>query len=289
VKRRPWDPEAHAAEIFAALLGGVVDPLDPGGGAEQLHDFDLSLPDGATIAVEVTRHNTPSSLAVLAELDQRDWHFQGIRHVWVVDMIPSYNVAAVHDEIVDLLVELEAAEIHTLHLRPELFDETLTDDELDDKDQPDRALLDKRGVREAAKRLRDLGARLVYELADASQGRGEVIMGEAPQAGSTGPSIVVELIERHAGRPDNAAKLAAASDRSERHLFVWVETSQQAAVAAFGFSAILPDGAGMPDQAPALPGCVDAVWAVTAYDNAHIWQYHRQHGWPDFGTWRRPD
>ena len=99
-------------------------------------------------------------------------------------------------------------------------------------------------------------------------------MGEAGQAGSTGPSVVVEMIERHASRLDNVRKLAAASDRTERHLFVWVETSQHAAVAAFNFSKVLPDGAGLPDRPPKLPDCVDAAWAVTGFDSAHIWQYH---------------
>src|SRR5262249_44582965 len=62
---------------------------------------------------------------------------------------------------------------------------------------------------------------------------------------------------------------ATAAD--ERHLFVWVENSHDQAVAAFAFPF-------MPERAPILPEYVDAVWAVTAFDRAHIWQYHRAHG-----------
>ena len=133
-----------------------------------------------------------------------------------------------------------------------------------------------------------VGSRVqVYRLADAGPEGGEVVMGEASQAGATGPSVVVDLVERHTTRADNIAKLSAASDRSERHLFIWVENSQHAAVATFAFSNLLPDGAHLPDRAPVLPHCVDVVWTVTGYDNAHIWQYHRLHGWRDLGTCRR--
>jgi hypothetical protein len=98
---------------------------------------------------------------------------------------------------------------------------------------------------------------------------------------------VVDLVERHAARPDNIAKLNAARDRAERHLFVWVESSQHAAVATFGFSNLLPEGAHLPDRRPELPDCVDVVWAVTGYENAYIWQYDRKRGWRDLGTWHR--
>ncbi len=118
---------------------------------------------------------------------------------------------------------------------------------------------------------------------------GVVNMGEHVPIVSTRPSTVVELVERHAALPDNVKKLCAAAGRTERHLFVWVETSAHFAVAAFSISNVLPDGAGLPDRAPTLPDCVDAVWAVTAYDTAHIWQYHRAHGWRDLGRWSRPE
>ncbi|MDP9333258.1 MAG: hypothetical protein M3Q30_08130 [Actinomycetota bacterium] len=289
MRRRPWDEEANAAEIVCAQLGGVAHQIDTGGGPEQLHDFDVELPDGTMVAVEVTRHNVPLSLGVLAELDKRDWHFPELRNVWVVDMIPVYSVGLVHRQIAGLLLELETARIDRLLVRGVLFDATLHDDEIDDDEREDRELLDRTGTRATAERLRDLGARLVYCLTEAGSHGGEVIMSEAGQGGSTGPSVIIEMIERHASRPDNVKKLVGASDRSERHLFVWVETSQQAAVAAFDFSKVLPDGVGMPDRAPELPDCMDAAWAVTGFDNAHIWQYHRAYGWRDLESWRRPE
>jgi hypothetical protein len=287
MRKRPWDSEAHAAEIVSAHLGGTTRRIDPGGGATQLHDFDVELKDGATIAVEVTRHNVPSSLAVLTELDKRDWHFAQLRHDWVVDMIPTYIVAKVHGEIARLVAAFEGAGIEALILGGRLFRPRVRSDELDDDERDAVALLDRTGTREAAEELWNLGARLIYRLGPAEPSGGEIIMGEASRAGSTGASLIVELVEHHVAKTDNRNKLAAAADRLERHLFVWVETSQYAAVAAFGFSNLLPDGAGLPGDPPQLPAEVDAVWVVTAYDSAHIWQYHRAKGWRDLGTWQR--
>lgn len=286
--RRSWEEEDDAAALVCAQLGGVEHKVDTGGGAKQLHDFDVELSDGTTIAVEVTRHNIENVLAVPSELDKRDWRFPELRNDWIVEMIPIYQVGEAHREIAGLLRELEAAGVEELMLGRVLFDSSLHDDEIDDDERQDRELLDRTGTRTTAKRLSDLGARLVYRWREAGPNGGEVTMGEASQAGSTDPSVVVELIERHASCPDNVKKLAAASDRTERHLFVWVETSQHAAVAAFNFSKVFPDEEGLPDRPPKLPDCVDAAWAVTAYDNAHIWQYHRSLGWRDLGSWQRP-
>jgi hypothetical protein len=279
----PWDEEAHAAEIVANFLDGAAEVRDPGGGAEQLHDFDVKLSDGTTTAVEVTRHTVSKYLRLLAAIDSRNWHFQELQRNWVVDMIRSYDVREVHGKIAAQLVALEAAGIETLLLRGALFDRGLTDDELYDDERSERAQLSASGTWEPAQRLYELGARNVYLIGDADEpGGGLVIMGDSPQAGSTGASVVVELCEYHASLPDNAKKLAQAVDANERHLFIWVEHSHDQAVAAFAFPS-------MPDRVPNLPDHVDAVWAVTAFDRAHIWQYHRAHGWRDLGKWSRPD
>lgn len=187
--------------------------VDPGDGAEQRHDFDLELAAGDVIAVEVTRHNLPANLAVLAELDKRDWHFPSLDGVWIVDMIPDYGVGALHSEISDLLYQLESVGIDQIVLRSDLFDESLTDDELDAEDSQCRGMLRHTATRATASRLHELGARLAYRIDDAERDGGQVFMCEASEAGTTGPSLVVELVENHAGRDDNIAKLEAARDR----------------------------------------------------------------------------
>ena len=156
-----------------------------------------------------------------------------------------------------LLTELEAQGVEQLRLRG--------DDPLE-------------GV---AAELFALGARLVYRLGDAEPGGGLAIMGETSQGGATAPEVIVDVAELHANLPDNRAKLEGAVTASERHLFIWVETSRQEAVAAMSFGVL-------PERAPELPEFVDAVWVVTAYNRAHIWRYRRDE-WLSLGTWTRPD
>ena len=52
-----WDAENDASKVVVRFLGGKPKRVDPGGGASSLHDFDVTLSDGRTFAVEVTRHS----------------------------------------------------------------------------------------------------------------------------------------------------------------------------------------------------------------------------------------
>ncbi|HZP14949.1 MAG TPA: hypothetical protein VFA96_03930 [Nocardioides sp.] len=278
---RPWDEEADAAALLAAYLDGVVHRRDPGGGAEQRHDFDLQLRDGRTIAIEVTRHTVAEYLRTLAAVDARDWYFPSLSNNWVVDMSGPYNVRALHNQIAQPLTALEAAGFEQLLLRQALFDATLADDELDDDERSARAKLAAAGAWGAAESLYNMGVRSVCRIGAADESGGLIIPSDAPRAGATGASVVVDLVEYHAALADNAAKLARAAQADERHLFVWVESSQDQAVAAFGFPLL-------PERPPLLPDDIDAVWVVTAFDQAHIWQYHRDDGWRDLGVWSRP-
>lgn len=263
-------------------LGGAVRRVDPGGGSVQLHDLDVVLSDGRTIAVEVTRHNSPPALAVLGAIDKRRWESPELSNVWVVNTIATVNVAALHRDVARLLQRLEAAGIATLLVRRESFDATMREEELDDEEREERDVLESTGTRDVAEGLARLGVRLAYSLLPAPTG-GEIIVGEASQAGSTAAAVVTDAVEYHAARSDNIAKLEAARDRAERHLFVWIESSQHAAVAAFGIPA--SDGE-VTARAPKIPECVDTIWAVTAFDVAHVWRYHRASGWRDLGTVR---
>lgn len=279
----PWRDEEDAARIVCTYMKGVAQRVDPGGGAVQSHDFDIALSDGRTVAVEVTRHNVQEALRTLAETSKRSWRFQELRNIWVVKTSLTFAVAPLHKEVADLLAELETAGIDSLHVREALFDETLHDDELDDDERQDRELLERTSTWRVAERLRSLGVRHVYQLSEADAGKGEVLVSDAPQVGSTGSSVVVNLLEYHVHQQDNLRKLQAAYHRSERHLFVWVESSQHAAVAAIETTTGRPYGAGLPDRSPSLPDVIDAVWAATAYQLARVWRYHRTEGWRDLG------
>jgi hypothetical protein len=207
--------------------------------------------------VEVTRHNVETSLKRIDAVSKRDRPFPILRFNWVVDMVPEYNVGYVRGRISAPLEVFEAGGIEQTLLRD--------DDVLE-------------GAHAA---LYALGARLVYRLGPAESGGGVVVLGEASSGGATAPEVIVDVVVHHANLVDNAAKLQRASEATERHLFVWVESSQHQAVAAMAFGFL-------PERAPLLPEFVDAVWAVTAFDRARVWRYRRDE-WLHLGTFARPD
>jgi len=231
----------------------------------------------------VTRHNVAEALAADAEILKRSWRFRGLAGDWHVGSTAAPNVRRMHAGIAAPLMQFEAEGIENMLLRDSLFDTTLQDDELYDDERAERSLLERPGVREAATKLWGLGARNVCRLTE--DGEGRVSVGASGGGGSTSSSLVVRLIEHHAALPDNVAKLRAARSRADEcHLFVWVESSQHAATAAIGMSAVLPGTAGLPIDAPELPDCVDAAWVAAAYETARVWRFHRAEGWCDLGS-----
>lgn len=280
----PWDEEQGAIEIVLNYMGGRVTRVDPGGGAVQLHDFDLHLTDGPTIAFEVTRHNTPDSLRTAAEVSKRKWETPQLRETWAVDAIPSFNVKAMHSEVGPLLAEFERVGVQSVLLRADMFGDRRyvrpgSAEHLEKLEAAD--------VVSVGLRMYELGARLVCSLGAAGDEAASVIIGETSSAGSTGPSIVAEVAAHHANLPDNAAKLAAAMDRAERHMFVWIEASRPEATAALAF-ADAPGTSVLPEEAPDLPQTIDAVWVASAFRSARVWRYHRLEGWADLGVYREP-
>lgn len=283
---RRWDEEADARMIVAAELGGTAQAFDCGGGSQQRHDFDVDLSDGRRVAVEVTRHNVPRDLEALSAVGKRKWRFPQLTGDWTVGTAASPDVRALHAAVGELLSKFEDGGLHSILLRDSLFDATLQVDELYDDERQDRRRMEVAGVRDSAERLWHLGARNVCRLTDSQDpAGGEVSIYRTGQGGATSAATVVNLIEDHASRKDNRAKLfAASSTRDESHLFIWVESSQHAAVAAIRLSAVLPGVCAMPERAPLLPAFVDAAWVATAYTVSRVWRYHRAEGWRDLGT-----
>ena len=187
---------------MVAMLGGVSAVRDPGGGPVRIHDFDLHLDDGRVIAVEVTRCNVEAELQQQAEIDRRDPSFPGLRFNWHLGMASSFDVARIRAEAPRLLAVLEERGIQSVGLRGASSESECP----------------------AAVSLRSLGVRLLYRLDEASSAGGTVDIGAGPVVGATAPHVAIGVAEEAAARRGKAAKLAAAA-ASERHLFVWVESS----------------------------------------------------------------
>jgi hypothetical protein len=266
------------AALVARLLGPRPVSVDPGGGPVQLLDFDLLLDDPGSIAFEVTRHTLGAGVQTQREVTKRNWVFPALRRSWAVDTISSFHVRALHDELDQLLTQLEERHIESVLLRRSMFDEDR--DRIQPSLRPHRDTLEAGGAVAAGRRLYELGVRCVYVLGGTPGGK--VIIGHAPEGGSTGPSVIVDVAAAHANLADNATKLTAAGDRGERHLFVWAEHSRSETVAAIGMAT---DGEiGRPTTPPDLPDHVDAVWIATASDPSMVWRFHCRHGWEFLGT-----
>src|SRR4051812_28509695 len=106
--RADWDDEHAARSILEHYLGGAAASTDPGGGPEQMHDAIVVLPNGDTIAVEITRETNDAREATISALDARDWHFDGLTLDWHLAAVPSFSVSNLHRKIRSLLLDLEA-------------------------------------------------------------------------------------------------------------------------------------------------------------------------------------
>jgi hypothetical protein len=94
---------------------------------------------------------------------------------------------------------------------------------------------------------------------------------------SRGPDDIVKAINGYFADPGSAdvvAKLAAAREVTERHVFLWVRPFRWRAWRALGWE-------GLPTTPPSLPEPVTAVWVAVKPDWA--WLYHRATGWRAVG------
>lgn len=254
-----WDEEAHAAQVLVAICGGATTRRDPGGGAVATHDFDLQREDGTLLAVEVTRFNLEGELQQQAEISRSDPRFRGLRFNWHLGVTGTADIKRLRREAPNLIVELEARGIQSVQLDSSSAfggDAVLT-------------------------QLQSMGVRLLYTFDGTDDRGGNLDIGSAPRVASSTPEVAADVAELIALRRGKAEKLAA-STADERHLFVWVETSQLAAIAAMGTGVL-------PTRAPALPEAIDVVWLATGYEHPRVWQYDRRIGWSNMGTpTRRP-
>jgi hypothetical protein len=277
--RSTWDAEDDARTMIASLVIGRATPTDPGGGSEQVHDFDVERFDGNRLAVEVTRCTDSSALQTLAEIDKRDWRSMNLKHSWNAGLARSIGVKSVVGWLVDAVVRVEQSGIETLRLRPCFFDGTAIS-QMQPADRPHATRLMTTGLQEEAGTWYHLGARwfLRAELAEPTVG-GEVRL-EPQQPGTwTGPSALVDVAEEYASKADTIAKLAKATAYAERHLFVWIDSTATEPFSAFGIKDLVR---GLAE--PHVPRAIDAVWLASTLNQVVRW--HRQEGWRDFGLWR---
>src|SRR5205823_3734730 len=105
---------------------------DPGGGGEQLHDFDLELDDGTIIAFEVTRYTDSERERTMSHVERLDWRFPQLSHDWHLGMTQVFDAPRLHSQIGSLLKEVEATGVESTligygHRPPEGLPEPLAE------------------------------------------------------------------------------------------------------------------------------------------------------------------
>ena len=257
--------ERRAAELLKELLGGDYKPRDVGG-AQGMHDFDLRLNDGRTIAVEVTTDTSRVDKAFQNQTEQ-SFVVQGLTRVWsVYCAVPGSDaddqpasaerVAELKSELPDILQELERAGSTQLDVPPSPHHDNHA----------------------AHAKLRELGVQMCYSF-DASPSSLPRVMvhGPAVISGATGPGLIVGAVNQNL--PNKVGKLinAKTAGANEVHLFLWLIYAQyHKRGRAEAMSSLRHTGLGVLER-PNLQG-IDAVWVAVDIGPEH--DPYCQHFWP---------
>lgn len=230
-----------------------------------MHDFDATLSDGRTVALEVWSATVGEVAGMWAAMDVLDWESDELAQSWSVALAAARRgqagprVRQFHREAPRLFVALE----------PEVG---LGGGDIIGRPPP--ALSP--NALAAIDRLKALGVRHASVMGTLPSARRRLNVGTSGLVGATdGSSINVAVAE---ACRDNSAKLARAQ-ADERHLFMWVDWTEPASEAAM--SAFTP-----PKEVPPLPSTIDVVWVglwmrgVRRQSNIHeLWRLRRELSW----------
>ena len=234
--------ELEAAWTLAALRSGRPIRRDMPGAAPGTHDFDVQLPHGRIIALEVTSSTVPEVVAMWEAIGQLDWAVPSITRSWSVSLQAGERgkagarVRRFHKEAPSLLKVLES---------------DLPTPPGDLLGNPPEQLLSSRAL-ETIQALRALGARNGGPVDTMTGNPPLLLVGTVGQArwldGSSVNRSVAEALSA------NAEKLAA-TKADERHLWLWIDsTDSEGAASMHGYS--------VPAQTPDLDDRADEVWVA---------------------------
>ena len=216
--REPAPEELAAADIVAGALGGRWKSRDGAGDPPGMHDFDVILPDGRCVALEVTSAIDGAAVALSdaafgREGREQRWPAPGLANDWIVT-IPR-RPGRVVEMMSAMLPILEAFEEHG---------HTDVDPHITYAYVSPRSELPAPVV-EAARRMVELGVTRARALAARVERDAEMFI--TISGGTAGdPAAVNRLV---AERAEQKRKKLAKASADERHLFVWLDRTQPGA------------------------------------------------------------
>jgi hypothetical protein len=252
--------ELHAAAVVAEQLGGTEEMRDGVDAPDGMHDFDINLPDGRSVALEVTAIADPDVVGFHNLMGDTTWIAPGLRTDWWVGLPepapgrPAMRVKRQKPTIVSVLRTLEAHEISALEgwtLEPSA--------PLPCGTPP--------AVLEAITTLSQIGVLFVRSTGRRPDDAARLLFTSHGSATSNPGQLNDLVTERVQAKHE---KLAAA-EASERHLFIWLTDSYPDAEMAFSMLA--------PPMPPAIPAVLDVIWLATWAWPIRLWRLRPPGGW----------
>lgn len=215
---RPDQLEVIAAMTVESLSNGLfLRRLDPGGGGEQLADFqfvDKGDVDRGRLEVTTTTRRERSGFG--REVAKLDWQFPSLSWSWIVKAQDSARVKVIHREIEALLSQLE---------RDGRTDEWI----------PDRLGLDATDLDALPTIFADLGIISVCAYHHHAVGESSwVTVSPHVRGGAFSLSAVVWEAQAEVDKLDNQHKLQSLDGADRSELFIWLDVGDgQAALVSF--------------------------------------------------------
>lgn len=267
--------EAVGMRVLEELLEGSSERQDLPGDASGRHDFDVTLPDGTVVAVEVTACIDEEAAGFEAALKQHAVHFDvdGVERSWEIRLAEATRVNGLIERITSRLVELERWGIDGL-ARPGPFDTS-----------PMVRYGPAAGAsghdRVAVEQVLDMGVDTAWAF-DRADGRQcvEFIRRSGGGSGNTEYLVTAE-VERAAAIKDSVLSRPSSQARDSRHLFVWIDPDFCGAV-EFGLWSGHPAAAPRPSLPPSIDEVWVAMWSLTPGEGIGyvvVWHGTSENGW----------
>ena len=244
-----WDNEAVAARVLAELLGGteVKRDIQSGPASSGMHDYDISVPNGRLIALEITQEADVASRRQADYVQKHPLEIAGLGHNWSVEVNHRSDLSPVYECLSEILMRLEELDIPYLNS------------------------FDSEHKVPFLRKLRGLGIVSAHRNDVSFGAAGEVHI--VPNLGSGWCSHSDEMTRIANSALCRKAEKLRKADVDERHLWIWVDFTR----GIFDIPAMrrvreLPSA--VPDVSSGSPGAgVDVVWiAVAAGGYRAIWK-----------------
>ena len=256
--------ELEAAWIVASMTSGDPVKRDLPTAPPETHDFDILLPSGDMIALEVTSSVVGEVAAFWRELRKRPFDTQGLARDWSVNVVNPQL-----DRPVPNVKELQRWLVAQL----KVLEDYVADDTIEVMmEMREHAAIP---VRSALENLKRLGVNSANPLRRVSRITAQVAVGTG------GPRRVVPLIAMiEKSTADNERKISKI-EASERHLFIWITASD------LGNSLRLAVES-LPSEKPTIGGPFDLIWVAlwsprynSEIQAQRLWSVSAETGWTD--------